>query len=419
MFYFATTTGQIGACSEAKGLIDITKGQNGVQQFFEPFPPAHYNVYDVSKDGKLSLETKKQFHSFVDDPLHWKYQRIQLEKGFDCETVKKNIRTLFCSAVKKRLMSSRKLGSLLSGGLDSSLVAAIAAGEIKKENSSLKLPTFSIGMGQSPDVIAARKVAAHIGSEHHEVTITEDEGLQAVDDVIYALESYDVTTVRASTPMYLLAKYISNETDTIVIMSGEGADELAQGYIYFHKQPSPEEGDKESKRLLTDLYMYDVLRTDRSTASHGLEVRAPFLDHAFTSYFLSLPADMRMPKDGMEKHLVRSAFDGTGLLPNEILWRSKEAFSDGVSSRKKSWYEILQDHIEDKVTDEQMENAAQTFPHNTPRSKEAYYYRSVFENRFGSKLAKLIPYQWMPKWIECDDPSARVLSHYKNDEEAK
>jgi len=216
--------------------------------------------------------------------------------------------------------------------------------------------------------------------------------------------------------MYLLSKFISTNTDTIVIMSGEGADELAQGYIYFHKQPSSEDGDAESKRLLKDLYLYDVLRTDRSTAAHALEVRAPFLDHAFTSYYLSLPADLRRPKKGIEKYLLRSAFSKSNLIPSEILWRPKEAFSDGVSSKKKSWFEILQSYINNEVSDHDLEFASERFPEKTPTSKEAYYYRSVFESFYGSKLSKLTPYQWLPKWSDSKDPSARALSYYKNDE---
>ena len=204
-------------------------------------------------------------------------------------------------------------------------------------------------MEGSPDVEFARLMAKHLNTEHHEISFTPDEGFQAVRDVIFSLESYDITTIRASVGMYLISKYIKENTDTTVLFSGEGSDELCQGYIYFHKAPSPDEGDKESRRLLHDLYLYDNLRADRTTAAHGLELRVPFLDKFFTSYYLSLPGEDRQPKEGIEKYFLRKAFSDTGLLPEEVLWRPKEAFSDGVSSKEKSWYAHLQERIEEKV----------------------------------------------------------------------
>lgn len=205
-------------------------------------------------------------------------------------------------------------------------------------------------MEGSTDVEAARIMAKHLDTEHHEIKFTPQEGIEALHKVIYALESYDITTIRASVGMYLVSKYVKEKTDTTVIFSGEGSDELCQGYIYFHKAPTPQEGNDESRRLLEDLYFYDVLRSDRTTAAHGLEVRVPFLDKYFTSYYLSLPPEERQPQNGVEKHLLRSAFSGTGLLPDKILWRPKEAFSDGVSSKEKSWFSLLQDHVENKVS---------------------------------------------------------------------
>ena len=187
-------------------------------------------------------------------------------------------------------------------------------------------------------------------TEHHEVKFTSKEGIDALDKVIYTLESFDITTIRASVGMYLVSKYIKENTDTTVIFSGEGSDELCQGYIYFHKAPTAHDGHEESCRLLEDLYLYDVLRSDRTTAAHGLEVRVPILDKYFTSYYLSLPPEDRQPQNGVEKHLLRSAFSGTGLLPDKILWRPKEAFSDGVSSKEKSWYSLLQEYVENKAS---------------------------------------------------------------------
>ena len=261
-----------------------------------------------------------------------------------------NIRLLLKEAVKKRLMADRRIGCLLSGGLDSSLVTALLVQCFAEVGCDYKIQTFSIGMEDSPDVLAARIVAKHLGTEHHEVRFTPEEGIAAIREVILSLESFDITTIRASVGMYLISKYIKGKTDTTVIFSGEGSDELCQGYIYFHKAPTAADGDAESRRLLHDLYLYDNLRADRTTAAHGLELRLPFLDKFFSSYYLSLPPEKRQPQNGVEKHLLRSAFANTGLLPNEILWRPKEGFSDGVSSKKQSWFRLLQEHIQDKVS---------------------------------------------------------------------
>ncbi|XP_071480655.1 asparagine synthetase [glutamine-hydrolyzing]-like [Diadema antillarum] len=301
------------------------------------------------------------------------------------------------------------------GGLDSSLVSALVMKLMREAGTTYPLQTFSIGMEGSPDVAAARKVAAHIGSEHHEISFTPEEGIEALDDVIKSIECYDVITIRSSVAMYLVARYIRKVTDTIVVFSGEGSDELAQGYIYFHKQPSASAGDSESRRLLQDLYLYDVLRTDRTTAAHGLELRVPFLDHHFTSYFLSLPKELRQPIKGIEKYLIRKSFEDTGLLPNDILWRPKEGFSDGVSSMKKSWYEVLQEHIDTQVSESMLEDSSKRFPFNPPCSKEAYYYRQLFDKYYPGRDA-WTPYMWMPRWIQATDPSPRTLEHYKDSE---
>ena len=205
-------------------------------------------------------------------------------------------------------------------------------------------------MEGSPDLEAARLMAKFLNTEHHEVKFTPEEGIAALHDVIYSLESFDIGTVRSSIALHLISKYIKENTDTTVILCGEGADELCQGYIYFHNAPSPKEGHEESHRLLKDLHFFDVRRVDRMTSAHGLEARVPFLDKYFTSYILSLPPERRQPQNGVEKHLLRSAFCGTGLLPDKILWRPKEGMSDGVSSLKRSWFTILQEHIESKVS---------------------------------------------------------------------
>jgi asparagine synthase (glutamine-hydrolysing) len=332
--------GTLGVCSEAKGLLGVPR-TDGTGIY--PFKPGHVQSFDVDAEGKLTWSDSSPFLTIGGSDFN-------SVVSLTADDVHSNIRLLLKEAVKKRLMSDRRIGCLLSGGLDSSLVCALLAECMREQGIRYPLQTFSIGMDDSPDLEAARVMAAHLNTEHHEVKFSAKEGIQAVHEVIYHLESFDITTIRASVAMYLVAKYVKENTDTTVIFSGEGSDELCQGYIYFHKAPSPEEADLESRRLLQDLYLYDNLRADRTTAAHGLELRVPFLDKFFTSYFLSLPAKVRQPSNGIEKHLLRSAFSGTDLLPDKILWRPKEAFSDGVSSKERSWYCLLQEDVKDKVS---------------------------------------------------------------------
>lgn len=411
LFKFLTDDGFLAVCSEAKGLTEISHSMETAASIV-PFLPGHFEVFDLKLNGKVQSVECEQFHCCTREPAHALYDTVErLSTDFGEETVKRNIRSLFENAVRKRLMAHRRIGCLLSGGLDSSLVAAMLLKLSKEEKLPYSIQTFSIGAEDSPDVIAAKKVAAHIGSEHHTVEFTAEEGIKAVEDVIFHLETYDTTTIRASVGMYLVSKHIREKTDSVVIFSGEGSDELTQGYLYFHKAPNAKAGAEDSVRLLKELYMFDVLRADRTTAAHGLELRVPFLDHRFTAYYLSLPEEMRTPKDGVEKHLLRDSFKGLNLIPDEILWRRKEAFSDGIMSEKKSWYTFLQEHLDSLVNDDQMEKADKVFPHNPPPSKEAYYYRQVFE-RFYPGRAKWLSHYWMPRWIRATDPSARTLSIY-------
>uniref|UniRef100_H2Y471 Asparagine synthetase [glutamine-hydrolyzing] n=1 Tax=Ciona savignyi TaxID=51511 RepID=H2Y471_CIOSA len=375
LYYVTTKAGVLGACSEVKGLCELPV-EGGIRHF----PPGHYMFCDIMKNGKVIPSTPTKFHRIDEPPAHLQYQRLELENE---ETVKRNIRYLFSRAVDKRLMGSRRVGSLLSGGLDSSVVAALTAQKLKEHGVAEPLQTFTIGMNSdSTDVIAARKVARHIGSEHHEITFTLEEGMKAVKSVIFTLETYDVLAIRPSVPMYILCQHISRNTNNILIMTGEGADEVAQGYLHFLEQPTPEDGHKESMRQLQQIYMYDVLRIDRCTAAHGLEIRAPFLDHAFTSYYLNLPADMRAPKNGIEKYFLRAAFAGANLIPNNTLWRKKEGFSTGVGEEGTSWFEHLQQHLEGLVKKYRFARASQSYTHNTPRTKEELFYRQIFEKKF-------------------------------------
>jgi asparagine synthase (glutamine-hydrolysing) len=293
-------------------------------------------------------------------------------------------------------MSDRPMGCLLSGGLDSSLVASILVKFLGGKN----VRTYSIGMQGSTDLYYAKKVANFLGTDHHEVLFTPEEGFAVIPEVIRTLGSYDITTIRASVGMYLLSKYISENTTDKVIFSGEGSDEVLEGYLYFHNAPTPKEGEDESVRLIRNLHLYDVLRADRCISTNGLEPRVPFLDRKFVDVTLSLSEDQKKPSSGFEKYILRKAF--TGYLPDDVLWRRKEGFSDGVSSVKKSWYNYIQEFIEPIIPD-------YLFNPNFP-SKEAMYYKMIFDNIFPNY--KLDVTYWMPKWSNTNDPSGRLIQAY-------
>lgn len=303
-------------------------------------------------------------------------------------------------AVKMRLLSDRPMGCLLSGGLDSSIIAYLLARNLGGSN----VRTYSIGMEGSTDLEYARKVTSFLGTKHSEVIFTPNEGLNAISEVIRHLASYDITTVRASVGMFLLSKWISTNTTDKVIFSGEGSDEIFEGYLYFHNAPNEIEAENDSLRLIKELHTYDVLRADRCISSNGLEPRVPFLDKNVIDLSLSLLAKEKWPnnseKKGCEKYLLRKAFEGC--LPNEIIWRQKEAFSDGVSSKKKSWYQYIQEYCENKISNEMFNSK---YP-----SKEAQYYKTVFEHHFPNYDLKLD--YWMPRWTNVKDPSARLLKSY-------
>lgn len=314
---------------------------------------------------------------------------------------REKVRALMEKAVEKRVtMSERPIGCLLSGGLDSSIICALVS-----KYSSTPIHTFSVGFEGSTDCAYARKVAEHLHTIHHEVILTEQDMLEAIPEVVRQIESYDTTTVRASTPMYLLSKYISKHTDIRVIFSGEGSDELSGSYLYFYNAPSQEEFYKETLRLVKDLHYFDVLRCDKSTATNGLEVRVPFLDKDFMSYYLYLEPSLKMPSEFQcEKYLLRDAFED--LLPKEVAWRTKEAFSDGVSRKEKSWYQIIQEHVET------LDIPEIEYEVNPPVLKESKWYRIIYEKAYPNQ-SHLIPYYWLPKWTgDVQDPSARVLPVY-------
>ena len=265
-------------------------------------------------------------------------------------------------------------------------------------------------MKDSPDLLAARIVATAIKSVHTEYIVTPEEMLAELENTIYDVETYDITTIRASTMMRMLSKFIARDTDIVVVFSGEGSDEASGSYIYFHNAPSSSEFHNETVRLLEDLHYYDVKRGDKCTACAGLEIRVPFLDRDFIEYYMSIDPKLKQPRNGVEKYLLRKAFatDSTCKLPAEIIWRTKEAFSDGVSTQTDSWYQIITKHVNTLEIDSSVYNTE----HCRPQTRESAYYRSVF-NKFYPHAEHVIPYMWLPKWSgNITDPSARVLEIY-------
>jgi len=360
-------------------------------------------------------------------PTQW-----YLREWMSYETVKNNtsdideLRVALEAAVERQLMTDVPYGVLLSGGLDSSIISAIAKKYASKRIESgnvqdawwPQLHSFAVGLVGSPDLAAARKVADHIGTIHHEINFTVQEGLDAVRDVIYHVETYDVTTIRASTPMYLLARVIKS-MGVKMVLSGEGADEIFGGYLYFHKAPNAEEFHKETVRKLDKLHLYDCLRANKSLASWGVEGRVPFLDKEFMDVAMRLNPKDKMAGNGkMEKWILRKAFED--YLPESVTWRQKEQFSDGVGY---NWIDTLREMTSQLVTDEQMEKVNETFPVNPPMNKEEYYYRTIFTDFFPSEAAsKCVPsvpsvacstpiaQEWDAAFKNLNDPSGRSVS---------
>jgi asparagine synthase (glutamine-hydrolysing) len=259
----------------------------------------------------------------------------------------------------------------------------------------------------------AQKVADYLETNHHSIVVEEEEFLKAIPQVIHAIESYDTTTVRASVGNWLISKYIKENSDAKVIFNGDGSDELSGGYMYFDYAENKIDFDFECRRLLKDIHYFDVLRSDRSISSHGLEPRTPFLDKTFVENYLRIPADLRYTshKKGCEKYLIRESFKKRKIIPQEVLYRTKEAFSDGVSSNKKSWYEVIQDYLKETYVPNETDETYSKM-HNPPKTLEQKYYRDIFNEKF-KNFDKVIPYFWMPKFIDATDASARTLSVYK------
>lgn len=415
----------IGLASELKVLNHISNGQMTISQI----DPGTYGTC-MKENNTWHISSKTRYFRIPTLSLYSKMQ-IQPNVYFDqiVDTLK--------SAVKKRVETTkRSVACLLSGGLDSSLIAALAARYYDNLN------TYSIGMEGSEDLRNARHVAEHIGSKHTEIILTEDEFFNAIPEVIKAIESFDTTTVRASVGNYLVAKYIRENSEDKVVLNGDGSDEVAGGYIYMLNAPSNLDFDTECRRLLSDIHYFDVLRSDRSVSSNGLEGRTPFLDKTFVSTYMQIPPHIRNPRSEYnlkstywniyahsmltvhgdadirdsilsrpEKLLLRAAFQTRmpDLLPRSVLWRGKEAFSDGVSGTGKSWFEIIKNRLDESVITFSVNDSNND--HMVSDTKEKLYYRSIFCHHFKS-CDKSIPYFWMPKYVNATDSSARTLKHY-------
>lgn len=384
LYYGTDEFGQFFIASELKAL-------EGICETIQTFPPGHY-IY--SPDG---LEPQKWYER------DWE----SFDNVKDNKTNMAQLRDALEKAVHKQLMSDVPYGVLLSGGLDSSVIAAItkkfSAKRIESDNQEEawypQIHSFAIGLADSPDLKAAKIAAKHIGTIHHEVVFTIEEGIDALRDVIYFLETYDVTSIRASTPMYLMARVIKS-MGIKMVLSGEGSDEIFGGYLYFHKAPNAKAFHEENVRKLSKLYLYDNLRANKSMAAWGVEARVPFLDKEFLDVAMRInPEDKMVKNGGIEKWVVRKAFED--YLPAEIAWRQKEQFSDGVGY---GWIDTLKEMVDEKISDNQLANADLRFPINPPMSKEEYFYRSIFEEHFPSNTAALtVPYA---KSVACSTPQA-------------
>jgi len=404
--------GNFYVASEMKALVPVCKTVS-------EFPPGHYLD---SSTGKLVKYYQRDWMS---------YDAVK-----DNETNLEDLKAAFEKSVKSHLMSDVPYAVLLSGGLDSSLVSAVAAQYVAKrvedgDQSDAwwpRLHSFAVGLKGAPDLLAAKKVADMIGTVHHEVHFTIQEGLDAIRDVIYYLETYDTTTIRAATPMYLMTRKIK-AMGIKMVLSGEGADEIFGGYLYFHKAPNAKEFHEETVRKLDRLHMFDCARANKSTSAWGVEARVPFLDKEFIDVAMRLNPKDKMCVDGkMEKWILRKAFDDNTYLPDEVLWRQKEQFGDGVGY---SWIDSIRDFVEEQVSDQQLANAGFRFPINTPDTKEGYFYRTIFEGYFPQEsAAQCVPsgksiacstveaLEWDASFKNNADPSGRSMKDvHKNQEQ--
>ncbi|PJB13673.1 MAG: asparagine synthase B [Flavobacteriales bacterium CG_4_9_14_3_um_filter_40_17] len=389
LYYGIDAKGNTYFSSEMKAIADQCKT-------FAAFPPGHYYT---PKTGFVRYYEPEWFkdNTAVDD--------LDLVK----------LRESLIDATKKRLMADVPLGVLLSGGLDSSLTSSIAKRLLAETGQ--KLHSFSIGLdADAPDLKAARKVADFLKTEHHEIHFSVEQGIEIIDKLIWHLETYDVTSIRASTPMYFMSKYITDR-GVKVVLSGEGADEILGGYLYFRNAPSSDEFQKETVRRVQRLSTADCLRADKSTMAHGLEARVPFLDKSFLDVAMKIRPEFKEPKTyhNVEKYILRKAFDTpeNPFLPDEVLWRQKEQFSDGVGY---NWIDQLIAYCDSQVSDEAFATAKEKYSFNTPLTKEAFFYREIFHKHFPQESAAQTVKRWIPKWQDNIDPSGRAnAAHVKAD----
>ncbi len=408
LYYGHDEHGNLHVASEMKALTDVCRS-------VKEFPPGHYWRSDEAEPARYYTPRWREYAAVA-----------------GAESDRGKLRQAFETSVRSHMMSDVPYGVLLSGGLDSSLVAAIAkkyaARRVDDENRSEawwpQLHSFAIGLRESPDLKAAREVAAHIGTVHHELNFTVQEGIDALSDVVYHLETYDVTTIRASTPMYLMARRI-RAMGIKMVLSGEGSDEIFGGYLYFHKAPSAQALHEETVRKLDDLHLFDCLRANKAMAAWGVEARVPFLDRNFIDVAMSLDPEVKLSgksRGRIEKQFLREAF--AGYLPDQVLWRQKEQFSDGVGY---SWIDSLKAHAAQQVSDAELENARFRFPCNTPLTKEAYFYRTLFERHFPQAwAAECVPggpsvacstaaaLEWDASLKNVVDPSGRAVQSVHN-----
>jgi asparagine synthase (glutamine-hydrolysing) len=428
----------IGSSSEYERDISVASEMKALQHCdrVEQFPGGCYMT--VSKNDQSRFDTRLQ--SYYPDlhldetqevPYIYNFGTALLDDDVNAspEVLETRacvlVRNLFELAVCKRLMSERPVGCLLSGGLDSSIVTALvvkfmaqAQAQAPAQAQAQQPPivdTYAIGLEGSVDLKWARRVSEYLGTRHHEVCLTEQQFLDAIDATVYQIESYDTTTVRASVGNYLVSKYIYDNTDNVVIFCGDMSDEIFGSYRGFTKAPSDHEFARENGRMVRDVRCFDLLRSDKSISGAGLEARVPFADKTFLEFVMSLPPWMKRFGEGadyaVEKHLLRKAFGS--LLPEDVMWRRKEAFSDGVSGHERTWVQIIKEYVDQRVSDVEFSVAAELnkYEHNAPYDKESYYYRTVFERHFpGKGRAETIPYFWRHPFCEgVLDPSARLL----------
>ena len=358
--YFYHDIDDFGISSEMKCLYDLNRN-------IEFYPPGSYSIFDIDTNNLIT----NKYYDLI-------YPVVEYDENISIQ----NIRKILNMSVEKRMITDRPIGCLLSGGLDSSIIASIMSKRVKN------LKTFSIGLNGSPDLYHAENVANHLKTDHTIVLVSEKQMLDAIERTIYQIESYDITTIRASVPMLLLSEYIRDNSDIKVLLSGEGSDEASGSYLYFHNAPDPQSFQDECIRLLQDVQYFDVLRGDKTTAGAGLEIRVPFFDKTFMEYYMSILPEKKMVRDGMEKYLLRKAFEND--LPKDVVWRRKDGFSDGVSSFDKPWHEIIEEYAQKKFN-----------------MNETDMYKHIYDKYYSG--VENIPYMWMPKWSNSKDPSNRSI----------